>query len=126
MKTRNITVGIRSLGESVREFVSDVHSLQRNEAPRGEKERIDFPSIEAMRQVLTSKRLQLLRLVRSRRPKSVYELAQFAGRDIKNVQDDVAMLVRMGLLDLTRSKQARARIIPHVLYDRIQIQIPVI
>jgi predicted transcriptional regulator len=124
MRTRNITVGIRSLEEGLKDFSNAYHSIRHGKIPRSKKERVDFVSIEAMRRVLTPKRLQLLRLIREKRPDSIYELTRLIGRDLKNVQSDVSLLARIGLLDLTRSKQARARMIPRVEYDRLQLQIP--
>ena len=125
MKIKNITIGIQSLEEGLKEFSHAARSVQHGRATREKKEGVFFTSLEAMRKVLTPKRLELLHLIREKHPDSVYELARVSKRDLKNVQDDVAILSRIGLVSLTRTTQARRRVIPRVDYDRLQLQIPV-
>jgi predicted transcriptional regulator len=55
-----------------------------------------FTSIDELRQVLTDKRVELLRLVHTAKPDSIKELAQLAKRDFKNVNADVHLLARLG------------------------------
>jgi predicted transcriptional regulator len=126
MKVRNITVGIKPLEDGLGEFSRVVRSIQHGRPPKKMSEGVSFVSLEAMRKVLTPKRFALLHAIRDRRPESVYELAQLLKRDIKNVQDDVAMLARIGLLSLNHSRSARRRVVPRVEYDRLQLQIPII
>lgn len=126
MKVKNIVIGIQSPEEGAREFVHAVRSIRRNKPVHERKDGTYFTSLKAMRQVLTPKRLELLHLVREKHPGSIYELARMCGRDLKNVQDDIAMLSRIGLVSLTHAKQARERIIPQVGYDRLNLHIPII
>lgn len=126
MKVRNMTIKIQSLAESAAEFVKAVHAIEQGKTPSGPKDAINFESLEAMRQVLTPKRLELLKLIRENRPNSIYELAKAADRDLKNVQDDVGLLSRIGLVTLSRPREARKRVVPRVEYDRLQVQIPVV
>lgn len=125
MRVRNITVGIKSLRESLTEFGETVEAISRGEAVV-KNEGVFFESLEAMRQVLTPKRLELLQVIRKKMPDSIYELAQITKRDLKNVQDDVGLLSRMGLISLTRAKTAKKRLIPRVGYDQLRLQIPMI
>lgn len=124
MKVKNVVVGIQSLEEGLKEFASTVEAARRGLPPREAKTGIYFINLNALRQVLTPKRLGLLHLIREKRPDSIYGLARAAKRDLKNVQDDVAMLARIGLVDLSRAKTPRDRVIPRVEYDRLQLQIP--
>ena len=126
MKVKNIAIGIRSVEEGAEEFAQAIGRIQRGKRPRGRKEAVYFTSLEAMRKVLTPKRLQLLRVIRDAHPESIYGLAQSTGRDLKNVQEDVALLARVGLVSLSRAKSKRCRVIPSVDYDRLQLQIPMI
>lgn len=57
-----------------------------------------FTSLDAVRAVLTDKRMELLHLIRERHPKSINALAKLAGRNFKNVHTDVMLLQRCGLL----------------------------
>lgn len=126
MRIKNIVIGIQTLAEGFNEFSLAAGSIQRGRAPREEKEGVYFTSLEALRQVLTPRRLELLHEIRLKRPESIYELARMTGRQLKNVQNDVSILARIGLLSLSRPRQARARVVPRVEYDRLQLQIPLL
>ena len=66
-----------------------------------------FTSLEAVRALLTNKRLTLLHLVREHAPKSINQLAKIARRDFKNVYEDVMLLKSYGLIETGRRKKAR-------------------
>ncbi|MEQ1920201.1 MAG: hypothetical protein ABL955_13485 [Elusimicrobiota bacterium] len=124
MKIRNITIRIQSLAEDLRDFVRVARAIERGHPPANLIDGITFSSLEAMRKVLTPKRLALLQAIRRERPASIYALAKTTGRNLRNVQDDVAMLARLGLVSLRRGKHARAGVSPRVEYDRIRLDIP--
>lgn len=126
MKVRNITVGIKGLEESLGEFAGTVKAAQQGRPPKRAKTGVYFVDLEAMRSVLTPQRLRLLSVIREMHPDSVYELAKRIGRALKNVQDDVSLLSRIGLISLSRKRTARKKVAPCVDYDRLQIQIPVV
>ncbi|MFI5351170.1 MAG: hypothetical protein ACHQ2Z_16620 [Elusimicrobiota bacterium] len=124
MKIKSITIKIQSLAEDLDEFARVAHAIERGHPPKKLIENISFESLEAMRTVLTPKRLELLKAIRRERPASVYALAKTTGRDLKNVQDDVAFLARRGFVSLSRGRHARAGVSPRVHYDRIRLDIP--
>ena len=124
MKTKIITVKIQSLAEMGRDFLKVAHAIQRGHPPKTMSDGISFSSMEAMRKVLTPKRLELLQVIRQERPASIYALAKSTARDLRNVQDDVAMLARLGLVRLSRGRHARAGVSPRVEYDQIRLEIP--
>jgi len=49
-------------------------------------------------------RLELIRLVRKRRPSSINQLAVLAHRDFKRVYEDIMSLSEAGLVDLAKDK----------------------
>jgi len=126
MKIRNITIGIQSLEEGAKELVAAVNAFQEGRPYTKTSPDVCFASLDAVRNVLTPKRLELLRLIRELEPDSIYELARAAKRDLKNVQGDVSLLARIELVSLSNSKTRRRRVIPRVGYDRIQFQISVV
>lgn len=126
MRVKNITVGIKSLEEGLKEFSTAIHAIKGGQHLKIKKEGTYFVDLDAMRRVLTPKRLELLHLIREKEPHSVYELAHLAKRDLKNVQTDVGLLSRIGLLSLNKTKTARENIVPRVDYDQLQLQIPVV
>ena len=102
---------------------------------RGEKETLSgqetlyFTSIDELRQILTDKRLELLRLIHTEKPGSIKELAAIAKRDFKNVNTDVHLLTRLGLLNLTEEKvkpRRRGRKSPHVPYAAVSVEIALV
>lgn len=99
-------------------------------ARRGEKvtpvRRLIFPNFDVLRSFLTQGRLDLLRLIRSEKPDSIYALSKLAGRDRKAVTTDLDVLVDLGLVTMTKSQgEGRARSVPHVPYTRIDIRVEV-
>lgn len=82
-----------------------------------------FTSLDAVRALLTEKRLALLHLIREYHPKSINALAKIAGRDFKNVHDDVMLLKRHGLIRVGKSsKTGRSIAVP---YKEISIHAPI-
>lgn len=126
MRTKCVKIEIKSVEQVLAQFVDVVHAIQRGHPPKKKIEGISFASLDAMRRILTPKRLELLHLIREKKPDSVYELAQLARRDIKNVQEDVSLLSRIDLITLRRAPGSRSRLVPRVEYDQLQLQIPVI
>jgi len=124
MKIKRITVGIKSLGEGLKEFTQAVKGAQNGIAAK-KKRATYFVDLKSMLRVLTPKRMELLHAIRQKHPGSVYELSQMTHRDLKNVQNDVSLLARMGLVGLKKKKEARERVIPTVNYENLQLQIPV-
>ncbi len=109
--------------ERFRETLKDIDAGRRVNRRAG----VYFTSIEAARNLLTPNRLALLRAVRSRRPGSIYELAKMVHRDMKNVQDDLRLLERYGLIrmaDATRSGKRRVRV-PRAVFDEIELKIAI-
>ncbi len=124
MKYCNLVIDIKSLDKGLDDFRAAAAKLSRKEAVKP-KSGVYFVSLDAVRQVLSPKRVELLRAVRERRPRSLYELARILARNFKNVQADVAMLMRIGLIKLSREKDGRERATPTVAYDALRLQIPI-
>ncbi len=78
-----------------------------------------------MRSVLTNNRLLILKTIRENHPGSVYELAKMLGRDLKNVNQDLKLLANIGLVSLEKSENNKKRVVPHVDYSKIMLEIPV-
>lgn len=72
------------------------------------KSGIFFTSLEAVRTLLTDKRLELLHLIRQHSPRSINQLASIAGRDFKNVHTDIKLLEDYGLIQLSRRSKSKA------------------
>ena len=116
--------------KTVSEALDDVRSAFKAAASGRRVRRrggVYFTSIEAARNLLTPSRLALLRAVRSDRPGSIYELAKLVNRDLKNVQDDLRLLARYGLVRMANGKgsgKRRVRV-PHAVFDQIELKIAI-
>src|SRR5262249_36501911 len=84
-------------------------------------------SVGAARRLLTPHRLTMLRTIRAERPRSIYELAKLLGRDLKNVQTDLRLLERYGLVRTStgRGTGRRKVKIPHVRFGEISLKIAI-
>jgi len=87
---------------------------------------LSFENVEEFRAFFTERRLELLRTIRRRNPRSVYALAHMLGRDLKSVRTDLALLARLGVVRFSRARRGtRYRKIPHVDFDRVVLEMAV-
>jgi len=122
MKTKELVIGIKSIEKGLGEFSEVLKALEQGKTLTPKKEKLNFVSLEAARTFFTPKRIQLLRLIHHKTPRSIYELAKLADRHLKNVQEDVAILARVGLVDLEQSEEGRSRSVPRVDYDQLEVR----
>lgn len=124
MKVKKITIGIKP----TREFMAETEEYMKRMA-KGKKVAKDtgvyFEDLATMRKVLTEKRLELVRVIKRKKPLSVYALAKLLGRELKNVMKDLEYLEAVGLVDLRKSKSGRGETVPSVKYDKIELEIAV-
>ena len=99
MKTLEIRIKSREQADA--EFIEAFKGAP-SRKKRPVKTGIYFTSLEAVRTLLTDKRLELLHLVRQHSPRSINQLASIAGRDFKNVYTDIMLLKDYGLIQLSK------------------------
>ncbi len=102
MKDKKVKIGMRRTDEVLGEAADTMKSVAAGKKVRPKGHRLFFTSPEALRRFLTPKRLELIRLVRKRRPSSINELAVLARRDFKRVYEDIMSLSKAGLVDLAK------------------------
>jgi predicted transcriptional regulator len=124
MKVKNVKINI----QSTRGFLQEAEGVMKRLAggePLKKQTGIYCENLEAMRRVLTEKRLAILHTIRERRPASVYALAKILGRDVKNVTQDLEYLKALDLVELKKIKKGREKTVPSVQYDTIHLEIAV-
>ena len=121
MKIKKVKIEIKGLDEALKEAGRVFEKVSKGERIQ-KKEAIYFSSLKEMRKILTEKRLELLKMIKDKKPASVYELAKMVGRDIKNVLEDLAYLQEIGLVEITETRNKR---IPHVDYDKIAFEVAI-
>ena len=83
-----------------------------------------FESLEAVRKILTDKRLELWRLIRDQRPTSILDLSKIAKRDFRGVHRDVTILAAVGLVNLVAGKGKRGDVqIPVSTADSFSLEV---
>ena len=123
MKVKKVKIGIKTLEEVLQDTGEVMKKIARGEKLKPVKEsEVYFTSFEAFRKALTPKRLELLRLIKSKQPSSINELARIAKRDVKNITDDVKYLVQIGLVE---KKETNRKIAPVIMYDTLMLEIAV-
>jgi predicted transcriptional regulator len=124
MKVKNIKLGIRAVDTAFEDWAETFDKVRKGK--RVDRRRgVYFTGLEAMRKVLTEKRLELLHIIKEHEPDSIYELSKIVKRDIKNVNDDLLVLKDIGLVSVSKARKGRERIVPRVNYDKIQLEIGV-
>lgn len=85
-----------------------------------------FESLNGFRNFMTLQKLELLAVISSANPKSVYELAKMVNRAIATVQKDCNLLASSGFIILEKEKGGRKSLAPRLKfnYDRIIVQMP--
>lgn len=120
-----MTIGIKTNAEAMKEFEEAFEAAQKKSAYTPQKG-VHFTSLEAARNFLTPKRLEILHIVKKRNPHSLYELAKWTHRGFSSVLRDVEMLARHGLIKLTKPPKSPRKIVhPEVEYDAISLWIGV-
>jgi len=123
MKT--VTFTIEPFAESVKRFRKTFEAVREGRKIHAE-DIVGFTSLEAARNFLTRERLALLRAIRSHHPGSIYELAKIVDRDLKNVQEDIRILERHGLVKITKRPRGTRKIkVPEVPFEEIALRIEI-
>ena len=125
MKT--VTFSIRPLSDMAGDFTKAFDAVRAGRRiPKKSRDEVGFTSIEAMRNFLRRERLGLMRTIRTRHPASLYELAKMVKRDFKNVQKDIGILERHGLVRISKEPRGKRKVkVPQVLFEEIALKIAI-
>jgi predicted transcriptional regulator len=125
MKT--VSFSIRPFSEVMGDFVTTFEAVRSGQrVPKGPRKEVGFACIEAARNFLTREQLALLRTIRSRHLGSLYELAKMVGRDFKNVQEDIGILERHGLVRITKEPRGKRKVkVPQVPFEEIALRLAI-
>jgi len=123
---KTLNIEIRPLSELFDDFRGAFTAAQQGRSFKSQ-EGVYFTSLDAARNFLTRERLALLQAIRAKHPQSIYELAKVVDRDLKNVQQDVRLLERHGLIRLIekrRGQKSKVRV-PEAPFDQIALKIAI-
>ncbi|MBI4653501.1 MAG: hypothetical protein HY752_00640 [Nitrospirae bacterium] len=123
MKVKKVKIGIKSVKAVLEDAKETMKKLERGERLKPVREpEIYFTNFEVFRKALTPKRLELLHLIRIKKPSSINELARMAKRNVKNIADDVKYLEQIGLIE---KKETDNKTAPVIKYDKMVLEIAV-
>ena len=90
------------------------------------KDVVIFDSLNSFRNFMTLQKLEILTIIASAKPKSVYELAKMVDRALGPVQNDCNILESVGFIIFDKQKTGRKTIAPKLKfnYDRIIVELP--
>ena len=94
--------------------------------PNHSKGEYDFSGILALRQLLSNEKARILHVIKTEKPKSIYELTKKLNRSFKAVKDDLNLLERFGFIEFIEEKtKNRKRHKPEIIVDNMIINIKI-
>ncbi|MEK6545770.1 MAG: hypothetical protein AABZ28_04495 [Nitrospinota bacterium] len=124
MRVKRVKIGIKNLEDFLEDAKETMKKIERGEKVKPEKG-LYFESIEGFRKALTTKRLELLHIIKEKQPESLQELSRLTKRDMKSIVTDIKILESLDLIDMRRRKEGRRESTPTIDYERIDLQIAV-
>ena len=83
---------------------------------------IDLSDIKILRGILSNEKAKILYTLKTKKPKSIYQLSKILERDLKSVRGDLAVLERFGFIEFVAEKKGkRESLMPVLIVDSLQI-----
>ncbi len=84
----------------------------------------DFGGLALFRKIISNEKAKLMHVIKTKKPKSVYELAKMLERDFKSVREDVKLLEEFGFINMLAEKTGkRDRHRPILVVDSMHVHI---
>tara|TARA_Y100000310_G_C20418907_1_gene685706 strand:+ start:284 stop:664 length:381 start_codon:yes stop_codon:yes gene_type:complete len=125
IKAKEIKLRIEDTETFKKNIKEELGAIDQGKATKLKEDTISFQSLDQLRKFLTKKRLELVKVIKHKRPKSIYELAKMVGRTPENVNSDIKLLKQLGLVETIKIKEEREKVIPEVKYDKLTLEIAV-
>jgi predicted transcriptional regulator len=124
MKSKKVMmIQFMALDELAESSIQNINDRKKSLQP---KNTIYFDSWTSFRSFMTLQKLEILTMISSVQPKSIYELSRLLDRSLSAVQKDSEMLERVGFIILKKQKTGRGSITPSLVfdYDKIVVNLP--
>ena len=122
MKATFKTITIKSHEQTMAEFAAICDTAISGETVKPEEPQYSFTSVEAFRKAMTPQRFALLKVIREKKPESIKELAALTHRDMKNISEDVKILLEMDLIEMEKHGRNKA---PRLHYEGFRLEVAV-
>jgi predicted transcriptional regulator len=123
MKVKRVKIGIRPPGTIFDEAAAVIGRIEAGKKAAAQPEWLYFSNVREMGKVLTPKRLELLKLIRDSRPESIRALAERSGRHVKNIAEDLSLLVALGLVEMEARRGPGRKKAPRVGYETLMVEV---
>lgn len=124
MKVKRIEIEVKPFKADENDVAEAFKKISKREKVKENK--IVVESLDDLRKVLTKERIRLLHTIRTKKPKSIYDLSLMLERDRKAIITDIDILKRLDLVKITKRRTLkRMRTIPTVPYTKIDVAISV-
>ena len=121
MKVKRVKIGVRPPGTIFDEATDVLQQPESGQKIRSQREWLYFSDVREMGKVLTPRRLELLKAIHDYRPDSIRALATVVSRNVKNVAEDLGLLVSLGLVEMESG--ANRRKAPRVEYETLTVEV---
>tara|TARA_Y100000310_G_C20495294_1_gene721231 strand:- start:364 stop:744 length:381 start_codon:yes stop_codon:yes gene_type:complete len=118
---KKIIIKIRSLEEAFHDMGREISKIKKGDLKKRDAV-LGFEDYEDYKKVLTPRRLDLLRFIKTENPGSIRQIASGLDRDLKNVHGDLKILENVGLVKVEKKER---NFVPRVVYDELDIRINV-
>lgn len=89
-----------------------------------DKNEFDFKGLAPLRSLLSNEKARIIHVIKTRNPRSIYDVAKLVNRDFKSVSEDIKLLEEFGLIDLIKEATGkRERLRPVAIVDVLKIDI---
>lgn len=122
-QTKILSVKFQGWDEFKEKVTKAFREQKRSITPKGT---VVFSSVTEYQKFMTEQKLAILAVVVSKKPQSIYQLAQLVERDFANVQRDCVGLAAHGFMEMKDAGDAKKSKIPRLSFDytRIEIHMP--
>ena len=125
IKTKELKLYIEDTERFKKKIKEELIAIHKSKAKKLREDSISFQSLDQLRKFLTTRRLELLRVIKHKKPESIYKLAKLVDRTPENVNTDIKFLEQLGFVEITKVNDIRKRSIPEVEYDKMTLEIPI-
>jgi len=122
-KVKRIKIGAHPPGTIFDEAAAVISQIEAGKRVAAQPEWLYFSDVREMGKVLTPKRLELLKTIRDHRPESVRALSLLTGRHVKNIAEDLSLLVALGLVEMEERGSPGRKKAPRVAYETLTVEV---
>jgi predicted transcriptional regulator len=117
---KEFVIQVKNVKDSLKDFADTYKKINKGEKVKP-VEKLTFVDIDTFRKFATSKRIELLKVIKEKKPRSIKELGNLTKRDYKSINIDLKILQELNLVEIDKEDY---RSVPKIKYDSITVKIP--